>query len=677
MKTTLPKRNVIRTLILGLVFLFFGTLLSYGQIRVDVEQPSQGFELDGNLAAGSISTNSLKGGDWFPGTTGFGYVFDSSGVNTPEFISLRVTDPFDGSSSDDTIFSGSKFDDSVIDWKLSVGKSTGKGDINNVFFHYSNQDTNQFLFIGADRKETNGSSYIDFAFLQDEVAIDGLSFTTTASSTTGYRSPNDILISMEYNNGGSAASFKLYLWKEISGVWKYVEQPIPGNAKAYGLTNTSVIGTPIGAFNAYSYQPYQFVEAVINISELLQDYTPCKGIKVKTIIVKTKASTALSANLLDVVRPIPVNVNFGTAEISYDNICADDTFAAPQIDGIQDGTFEGSIGLAIDAASGVIDVLNTLPGTYSVIYTFGRCDTKDTTQVTIDKVPVCSIDGPTGRVCPNETALVYSTTDTMNSYLWKVSGNASIVGDTTQNTVTINVGASCDSSYTLSLTVWKNGCSSTCDSIIKVIDQTAPTGTAPFGVSDVDLCAADALSTYTFDAATIAGSYSDNCLGSMIAIPTDTLFINNNCGWTITYTYKVVDQCGNELSGETITYSGSDQTAPTGTTPDGVTGINACASETEIDGLYPTADDEAAIEAAYSDDCGTVSATFVSQNLTGDHCSWELVRTYTVSDGCAANDFDLTMTYSGSDQDAPTGTTPDGVTGINACASETEIDGLY
>ena len=35
MKTNLPKRNVTRTLILGLVFLFFGTYFSYGQDELD------------------------------------------------------------------------------------------------------------------------------------------------------------------------------------------------------------------------------------------------------------------------------------------------------------------------------------------------------------------------------------------------------------------------------------------------------------------------------------------------------------------------------------------------------------------------------------------------------------------------------------------------------------------
>eukprot|EP00831_Metopus_contortus_P033529 TRINITY_DN2686_c0_g1_i1.p3 TRINITY_DN2686_c0_g1~~TRINITY_DN2686_c0_g1_i1.p3 ORF type:complete len:102 (+),score=18.72 TRINITY_DN2686_c0_g1_i1:162-467(+) len=87
-------------------------------------------------------------------------------------------------------------------------------------------------------------------------------------------------------------------------------------------------------------------------------------------------------------------------------------------------------------------------------------------------------------------------------------------------------------------------------------------------------------------------------------------------------TYNISDGCADNDFTVTMTYSGYDQDPANGTTPAGVANINACANETEIDGLYPTADDEAAIEAAYIDDCGTVTASFVSQTLTGGQCEW-------------------------------------------------------
>ncbi|KAB1069930.1 hypothetical protein F6U93_02225, partial [Tamlana haliotis] len=98
--------------------------------------------------------------------------------------------------------------------------------------------------------------------------------------------------------------------------------------------------------------------------------------------------------------------------------------------------------------------------------------------------------------------------------------------------------------------------------------------------------------------------------------------------------------------------------------------------EADIDALVTTTSDITAIKAAYTDNCGTVTATFVSQTLTGDQCAWNLERTYTISDGCSTNDFDISITHSGSDQTPATGNTPSGTTNINACPVEADIDAL-
>ena len=210
-------------------------------------------------------------------------------------------------------------------------------------------------------------------------------------------------------------------------------------------------------------------------------------------------------------------------------------------------------------------------------------------------------------------------------------------------------------------------------------DGEAPTGTAPDGTTGINACYIDEftppIGTPDFDPIAVASNYSDP--GGVTAELTNTSITGTNCSWEVTYTFRVFDNCSNELTNQKIVHSGYDQDPANGTTPAGVANINACANETEIDGLYPTADDEAAIEAAYTDDCGTVTASFVSQTLTGGQCEWTLVRTYNISDGCADNDFTVTMTYSGYDQDPATGTTPAGVANINACANETEIDGMY
>ncbi|MEQ3796465.1 hypothetical protein AAFP94_14875, partial [Flavobacteriaceae bacterium MJ-SS4] len=169
--------------------------------------------------------------------------------------------------------------------------------------------------------------------------------------------------------------------------------------------------------------------------------------------------------------------------------------------------------------------------------------------------------------------------------------------------------------------------------------------------SGINACAdeteIDGIVTTATDVAAIEAAYSDDC-GTVTASFVSQTLSGDQCSWSLERTYNISDGCPANDFTVTITHSGSDQDAATGATPAGTSGINACADETEIDGIVTTATDVAAIEAAYSDDCGTVTASFVSQTLSGDQCSWSLERTYNISDGCPANDFTVTITHSGS-----------------------------
>src|SRR5687767_16031377 len=99
----------------------------------------------------------------------------------------------------------------------------------------------------------------------------------------------------------------------------------------------------------------------------------------------------------------------------------------------------------------------------------------------------------------------------------------------------------------------------------------------------------------------------------------------------------------------------------------------------EIEGLYPKAADETALETAYTDDCGTVTATFGSESFTmgSTQCAWTLSRIYTISDGCAANNFDVTMVYSGGDEDPASEESRAGEADRSGCMRIAEKEGLY
>ncbi|MDO5980693.1 gliding motility-associated C-terminal domain-containing protein [Flavivirga spongiicola] len=266
--------------------------------------------------------------------------------------------------------------------------------------------------------------------------------------------------------------------------------------------------------------------------------------------------------------------------------------------------------------------------------------------------------------------------DTYVTTGYTASDNGTIVSITYTDVITQN--SSCQLIVTRTFTATDD-----CDNIttavqvININDTIPALGTTPAGTTNINICASeteiDAIATTAADITALETAYTDDC-GTVTATFVSQSLTGDACAWSLERTYNISDGCPANDFTVTITHSGSDQDPASGTTPAGTTDINACASETEIDTIATTAADITALETAYTDDCGTVTATFVSQSLTGDACTWSLERTYNISDGCPANDFTVTITHSGSDQDPASGTTPAGTTDINACASETEID---
>jgi hypothetical protein len=199
-------------------------------------------------------------------------------------------------------------------------------------------------------------------------------------------------------------------------------------------------------------------------------------------------------------------------------------------------------------------------------------------------------------------------------------------------------------------------------------DNTAPTGTAPAAITGVNGC----LPTQTeandaFSAILAASGYTDNCTGSTVAAAlTSAVVTGNNCAWMITYTFSVADNCGNALPGQVYTRSGNDQTAPTGTAPTAITGVNSCLP-TQLEAI--TAFNASLAATGYVDNCSgnTVTAALTSALVTGDHCSWMITYTFSVADNCGNVLPGQVYTRSGSDQTAPTGTAPTAITGVNSC----------
>ena len=216
---------------------------------------------------------------------------------------------------------------------------------------------------------------------------------------------------------------------------------------------------------------------------------------------------------------------------------------------------------------------------------------------------------------------------------------------------------------------------------VNFIDDTAPTGTAPTGLANVNQCApADQAAADALFSATIA-TYSDNCNTISIMNVVSTL-AGGDCGWTVTHTYDVEDACGNSLPQSYID-SGSDQSAPSGTAPVGSTltslpDLDACAADAinalTADGAFNPAN----ILTAYTDNCVTLDATSIINGVpaltVNNDCGWTVTYTYDVTDGCVSS-LDLigeVITFTGRDQTPPTGPAQTNISGTDACLADVQ-----
>jgi hypothetical protein len=104
------------------------------------------------------------------------------------------------------------------------------------------------------------------------------------------------------------------------------------------------------------------------------------------------------------------------------------------------------------------------------------------------------------------------------------------------------------------------GNSITTTATFTIEDHAAPAGSAPSGTSGINSCKpTQAAAEAAFNASHAASTYSDACSAAVTATLTQTDVSGSDCGWMVTYTFKVSDACGNELTGQAYSNSGSDQ----------------------------------------------------------------------------------------------------------------------
>lgn len=268
----------------------------------DTSTPSQG-------SADILGSSTQPGPDWADIFDGNGNVINSFGGEAAAFIK----DDLSASSAiDTTVYSGGPGDknqDKIADWTWTSSSVPVKNDIANNYA-YAKKDANGHLiiYVGAERLSPNGDSHIDVEFFQNPVGLDHAVPCPggVACHFTGTNRDGDILVNMDFTNGGAFAGLTVRARQE--GAPNNYVALATLNAQGCNSDGTvcafvnggSIDGGPWPNFDSHGAVISQlptnaFTEWGVDVSALLGRTNLCFS----TVQVKTRSSQSFTATLKD------------------------------------------------------------------------------------------------------------------------------------------------------------------------------------------------------------------------------------------------------------------------------------------------------------------------------------------------------------------------------------------
>jgi LPXTG-site transpeptidase (sortase) family protein len=136
---------------------------------------------------------------------------DPSIISSDFIVDPISTDTTACGLGDPTTFSGAATNGAAISsYTFNTGTVPNKDDLSNVYAvsHTRADNGHPELYFAAERLVNNGDSHIDFEFLQTQIALTG----TCSGSFTGHRTEGDLLVAVDFTNGGALAGTSVYQW---------------------------------------------------------------------------------------------------------------------------------------------------------------------------------------------------------------------------------------------------------------------------------------------------------------------------------------------------------------------------------------------------------------------------------------------------------------------------------
>jgi len=515
---------------------------------VPVSTPKLGSGVDGDAFAHEPIGTIYEGvGDLFdklhPTIAGHGLINPFTGevfykptIPATVPVSYFLQDPY---LNDPTTFTSSnKINDNPNTYTWGAGSSPDKNEIQNTGVHFSYGDpgviggvsidgqtfvagtsgpgvaTDLWALFAGDRQVTNGSSYIDFEFLQAPLTITGATLGAvnpltgiaqitggsggfTTLGTQGGRTVGDILITIEFVQGGGDATVVIRIWTEITpGVYQYVVRP---NSEFFGeiyLTNNSSTTTvPFDTYGTFPgvYAPNQYAEGAINLTQVFASANSNPCFTLSTLFIRTRTSgNSTQSELKDFPgAPIQLNLNFiPIANAGVDKVltCTTTSIALSGSSTTLGATFSwvaSNGGNIISGANTATPIVNAA-GTYTLTVTSPAstlCTATDVTLVTLNNT-VPNVNAGADKVLNCTTtsiALSGSSSTAGTTFSWVASNGGNIVSGATTATPTVNAAGT----YTLTVTNPLNGCTAT-DIALVTLDANIPNANA--GVDKVLTC---------------------------------------------------------------------------------------------------------------------------------------------------------------------------------------------
>jgi uncharacterized repeat protein (TIGR01451 family) len=324
-----------------------------------------GFEIDGNLVDNTGAGDPI---DWA----------------TPPPNLTNITDL--SNSTKDNIFGNGSKELDPANWSCVLQKPPGKDDIVSgqiAFRRPAGPGTDQFAYVDFFRKDVNGDAHMDFEFNRSSTSVN-------ASCAVPQRTPGDILIAFDTENGGATINVRTFRWSGTAFV------DVTGTGFTDGAVNIPPSLTIPGHANG------DFGEAAINLTRTIGEVS-CG--EFSGAYMKTRSSTSIDAALKDFTRPTPINP---------DN-CPSSSLAKA----VRNVTTSGSFGTTATASPGDtleyrLTYTNAGPGTAQNVVVSDTIQPKQT-FVSCSQTPACATNGPPvttvtwnlGSVSPGTTVLTF------------------------------------------------------------------------------------------------------------------------------------------------------------------------------------------------------------------------------------------------------------------------------